>query len=141
MGKLLNDKENKRKIKVLAIVIIIVILILVTFFIKNNYKKQNSGNNMSNKNLEEIEEYILNISSYEARIEVNIESNKNKNKYLMDQLYIKDQISKQKIIEPSNIKDLEIIYEGNELKIKETRLNLTTIYKQYNYLVYASDLT
>lgn len=82
---------------------------------------------MSNKNIEEIEEYILNISSYEAKVEVAIESNKNKNQYKLEQIYQKDKLSKQKVLEPSNIEGLEIKYENNTLSIYNAKVNLTTV--------------
>lgn len=46
------------------------------------------GNNLSNKTNQEIEEYILNISSYEAEIDVEVETNKNKTKYKIKQSYV-----------------------------------------------------
>lgn len=75
----------KNKKSLLIIIGIIVLLALIIFFAKNNYKKTNIGNNISNKNLDEYEKYILNIKSYEATSEVTINSNKNTNKYLMKQ--------------------------------------------------------
>ena len=63
-------------------------------------KNINIGNNT---NSQEIVNYILNISSYEAKITVEIESNKNKNQYIIKQKYQKPDISTQEIIEPSNI--------------------------------------
>lgn len=129
------EKSNKSKKIILLILIILVITILIVFFIKNYYKNQNIGNNMSNKNLEEIEEYILNISSYQAKMEITIESNKNTNKYQLEQTYQKDKISKQIILEPSNIKGLEIIYEAGKLTINNSKLNLTTVYENYTNLI------
>ena len=48
--------------------------------LKKDYKNINIGNNISNKTLDEVEDYILNISSYKAKLEVTINSNKNTNK-------------------------------------------------------------
>lgn len=129
-----ETNTNKRKIFIILIVICILSTILL-FFTKNNYKNKILGNNMSNKNIEEIEEYILNISSYEAKVEVTIESNKNTNKYVMNQNYQKNKISKQTILEPSNIAGLETKYENGTLTITNSRLNLTTVYENYSYLV------
>ena len=130
----MKEKIDKKKV-VLFIIIVMVIFLFICFFIKNNYKNQNIGHNMSNKNLEEIEEYILNISSYQAKMEITVESNKNENKYLLEQIYQKDKISKQTIIEPSNIEGLEIVYESGKLTINNSKLNLTTIYENYTNLV------
>lgn len=129
-------KETKSKRKIVIILIVILILTIISFFfIKSDYKNKILGNNMSNKNIEEIEEYILNISSYEAKIEVTVESNKNTNKYLIEQIYQKEKLSKQTILEPSNIAGLETKYENGKLIINNSKLNLVTVYENYNYLV------
>lgn len=132
--KFTNKNVNKKK-NIIVMIAIIAIIIFICFFIKNHYKSQNFGNNMSNKNIEEIEEYILNISSYQARIEITVESNKNTNKYLIEQTYKKDNISKQVVLEPSNIEGMEIIYENNILKINNSKMNLSTVYENYQYIV------
>ena len=129
-----KTNTNKREIFIILIIVLILSIILF-FFIKNNYKNKIFGNNMSNKNIEEIEEYILNISSYEAKIEVTVESNRNTNKYILEQLYQKNKISKQTILEPNNIAGLETKYENGTLTINNSKLNLTTVYENYNYLV------
>ena len=131
---MLNIK-NTKKFKIIGIIIfMIIIFIFLYFFIKNNYKNFKTGNNMSNKNIKEVEEYILNISSYEAEVTVQIESNKNTNKYVISQKYVAPNISKQIVKEPSNIAGLEIVYDGNNLKINNTRLNLNKIYENYEYI-------
>ena len=128
-------KENK-KVKIIFIICIaIFILTILIFLVKNNYKKNNLGNNMCNKSIEEIEKYILNISSYKAKMEVKIESNKNTNKYIIMQEYIAPNKFKQVVLEPENIKNLEIIYDGNNLSISNSKLSLNVIYKNYPYIV------
>ena len=59
--------------------------------------------------------------------------NKNTNKYLLEQQYSANSF-KQVVREPSNIEGLEIIYENNNLKINNTKLNLSNIYENYNYI-------
>ena len=125
--------KNKKKLIIITIIILMLIIFLC-FFIKNYYKNQKLGNNMSNKNIEEIEEYILNISSYWAKMEVTVESNKNTNQYLIEQTYQKGKTSKQTVLEPSNIEGIQIIYEQGTLTINNTKLNLTSVYKNYEYL-------
>lgn len=124
--------EKKKLIIILDILAVLVASVIIYFFIKNNYKNLKSGNNMSNKNLKEIEEYILSISSYNAKIEVEIQSNKNKNKYVLEQKYAEPNVQKQIVLEPSNIEGLETIFDGNNLKINNTKLNLSTIYENYS---------
>lgn len=113
---------------------IVGISIILYFFMKNDNKNLKLGNNLNNKTLQEIEEYILNISSYEAEVEVQVESNKNQTKYLLSQKYSSPNIEKQTVKEPSNIQGLETIYDGNKLTIHNSKLNLTTIYENYQYL-------
>ena len=129
-----NFKLNKKWIILLIIIILIIITIILYFFFKNTNKNLNLGNNLNNKTIAEVEEYILNISSYEAEIEVQVESNKNQTKYILSQRYVSPNIEKQTVQEPSNIQGLETIYDGNKLTINNSKLNLTTIYEDYEYL-------
>ena len=115
--------------------IIIICLILITFLIKNNYNFLKTGNNMSNKSADEIKEYILNIESYKAIAEVTIKSNKNENTYKLEQKYNrKDNVYKQEVLEPENIKGVQFIYDGTNLKVENTKMNLNQIYTNYNYI-------
>ena len=130
--------KNKKKtiIKLCVLSILILLFTFIIFLFKSNYINYNfskTGHNMSNKKLEEIEEYILNISSYTATVDITVTSNKTTNKYKIKQEYNKDSL-KQTIIEPKNIEGLEICYENNTLKLTNTKLNLTKIYEEYNYL-------
>ena len=113
--------EKKKLIIILGILAVLVTSVIIYFFIKNNYK-----------NLKEIEEYILSIRSYNAKIEVEIQSNKNKNKYVLEQKYAEPNVQKQIVLEPSNIEGLETIFDGNNLKINNTKLNLSTVYENYS---------
>jgi len=126
--------KNKKVMIIIIISIIVVGTIIFYFFNKNVNKKSEIGDNLSNKTNQEIEEYILNISSYEAELELEVQSNKNSTKYKIKQSYLSPNIEKQVVEEPSNIKGLETIYDGNTLTINNTKLNLTTVYKDYPYL-------
>ncbi len=126
---------KNKKIIFISILVLAVVSILIFILLKTNYKNKNFGNNMSNKNLEEIEKYILDISSYTAKMDVTVESNKNTNKYVMEQKYEKGKKSKQKILEPANIEGLEIIYEENKLTINNAKDNLKTMYENYPNLM------
>ncbi len=125
----------KNKKVIIFVSMLAIIAIIVFFFVKNNYKKINIGNNITNKSIEQIEEYILNISSYKARIEVEVISNKNENKYILMQKYVSPNISRQEVIEPSNIKGIETIYNGTSLTINNSGLGLSSIYENYQYMV------
>lgn len=124
---------NKKKLnkKIIIFIIIIILLILIIFFFTNKTKKIKFGNNSSSQ---EIIDNILNISSYETVIEVEINSNKNTNKYIIKQKYIAPDISEQEIIEPENIQGIKIIKNKNELKIENSKYNLSKIYNDYEYM-------
>ena len=127
--------KNKMILKVtIAIVVIAIIAIIIYFFSRNVNKNSKMGNNLSNKTNQEIEEYILNISSYEAKIEVEVKSNKNTNKYILKQQYISPDVATQEVLEPSNISGIKIIKKGNDLKLENTSLNLSNIFENYEYL-------
>ena len=106
-------------------------MISAIFFIKNNNKTAKTSKIGNNSTSQEIIEYILNISSYETEISVEIKSNKNSNKYKIKQIYIDRNKNEQEVIEPSNIAGAKIIKEGTNLKIENTKLSLTKIIENY----------
>ena len=115
----------------LILLIIILIGIIVLIFYKNRVKDLKIGNN---KNSQEIVDYILNLSSYEAQVTVDVTSNKNTNKYILKQTYQAPNVSTQEVIEPSNISGVKIENDGTNLKIENSNLNLSSILENYNYL-------
>ena len=120
--------------KIITIVTVIVIIIVI-FFIKINYKSLKNGNNMSNKSTKEITQYILDINSYEAEAQVLIESNKNSNKYKIKEKYSKDNnVFKREILEPENLNGVSFIYDGTNLMVQNSALNLNKIYENYPYI-------
>ncbi|MBR2786404.1 MAG: hypothetical protein IKD76_02785 [Clostridia bacterium] len=126
--------KNKKIIIMATIAIFIIIIILFSIFKIINYKNAKMGNNIVDKTLEEIETYILNISSYQAEIEVTVESNKNTNKYVINQKYSSPNIASQEILEPKSIEGLTIKYDGTNLEISNSKLNISTIYENYTYI-------
>lgn len=124
--------KSKQKIIIITI-IAIAIVIFISIFFKINYKKINTGNNILNKTLDEVQEYICNINSYEATMEVTINSNKNTNKYKIKQTHDENE-DIQEILEPENVKGIKFIYKNNTLQIINTNLNLTKIYNNYPYI-------
>ena len=117
---------NKKSLIILICIILAITIISVYF---------NIGNNITSKSIQEIEQYILNISSYEAKAEVMIESNKNINKYVLKQEYNNSGKIEQIVLEPSNIEGLTISYNEGNLTINNTKLNLQTVYNNYKYVV------
>ena len=124
---------NKKKIIIFGgLFAVVTIGILVFVFFKINMSKNSKiGNNSSNQ---EIEDYILNISSYELSAEIEINSNKNKTKYIVNQKYIDGNKIIQEIIEPTNIQGVKIVKEENKVTLENTKLNLKNIYENYNYI-------
>lgn len=121
--------------KTIIIFIIMLILILGVILIKNNYKTSKNGNNISNKSADEIENLILNIGSYETTANITIKSNKNQNTYVVKQKYNKEgNLYSQEILEPSGIAGTIIQYDGKDLTIKNTNLNVKKIYENYSYI-------
>ena len=115
--------------------IIIVILIITLIFIKSYYKKTKHGNNISNKSIQELAEYILGINSYEANEEITVKSNKNTNKYIVYEKCSKeDNLYKKEIIEPENLNGVNFTYDGENLKIENSKLNLTKLYERFPYI-------
>lgn len=127
-----NKKQNINKGKIIIIsLIIILIVITIIFFIKNNNKTAKTFKIGNNSTSQEIVNYILNISSYETQIDVEIKNNKNSNKYRIKQTYINNENSIQEVIEPSNVQGVRIRKEGKNLKIENTKLSLTKIIENY----------
>jgi len=122
-----------KKSRFIVVLIIIVILIATLFLIfsKNTAKVFKNGNT---KTSQEIVDYILNISSYKLKVAVEVNSNKNTNKYILNQKYASPNISSQEVIEPSNIAGIKITNDGTNLKLENSNLNLSTIFENYNYL-------
>lgn len=119
--------------KILPVFIVLVIAIVIIFvFFKNTDKIKILGNNISTA--KDLQDYILNITSYDAEIEVTVESNKTTNKYKLKQKYSKDGAFKQEVIEPENIAGTVIIQDGQNLKLLNTKLSLQKIYENYTYI-------
>ncbi len=111
----------RKKIIAITVMCIFLCIGVFCFFTKNNYKTVEFGNT-NIKSVQDIKEYILNISSYEANISVEVISNKNSNKYKMTQKYVAPNIFRQEVLEPENIKGLVTTYDGENLKIENTRI-------------------
>lgn len=113
------------------ITIIIFLIILISIFYINESKKSKIGHT---NNSQEIVANILNISSYNATIDVKVVSNKNENKYIIKQEYKSKDSNLQEVIEPSNIAGTKIIKEGNKLILENSSLNLSSIIENYQYI-------
>lgn len=122
-------KIFKKPVFIAVVILMIIIFVGVIIKVSSNkdYKNINIGNN---KSIKEIEEFILNIKSYKANLEVTVTNNRNENKYKISQ-EVTQNYEKQKILEPEEINGLEMLYENGKLEIKNTQLNLSKIYENY----------
>ena len=126
-GRIMKNK------KLFIFLILFFLSIIISIFLKNAYKTSKTGNTII-KSSNDLAEYILNINSYEAEIEMQVNSNKNISKYVIKQKYTEPNIFKQEVLEPSNIQGVTITHDGNNIKLENTKLNLTKIYENYEYL-------
>ena len=117
---------------VVGIIILVIIIALISIFA---YKFLANGNININQSEEDIVKYILNINSYKAKLEVEVETNKNKSKYVISQSLEENNVSRQEVLEPSNIAGVITEYDGNNLKIINNKLNLSTTFENYSYVV------
>lgn len=115
-----------KKLKIAFFLIFIILFIILIIFILKDNKNYQNGNNDNNQ--------ILNMNSYEAEIEVTVKSNKNINKYKLIQKYKKDEYSIQEIEEPESIRGVKLEYSNNILSIKNSNLNLSKMYQDYEYI-------
>ena len=114
-----------------ALIIIILTIFLIFFIFKIMTKNRKNGNNM---NSQEIVDKIKNLTSYTAKVKVQVNSNKNINKYVLLQKYNSQEGSMQEVIEPENIAGVKIIKKDNNLNIENSNLDLKTIYENYSGL-------
>ena len=121
--------------KKIVTIVIVIVIIIIAIFIKTNYKSLKFGNNISSKSSEEIAQYILDINSYEAKEEITVESNKNSNKYLIYEKCSRENNNfKKEILEPENLNGITFMYDGTNLKLQNSKLNLSKIYENYPYV-------
>ena len=121
----------KKKKYFYFIILIILFTILLLFILKNATRNLKIGNNM---NSQEIVDYILNINSYKTTIDVQVNSNKNTNKYIIKQEYNTENGCVQEVLEPSNIAGTKTIYKDGNLIIENTNLSLSKIFENYKGL-------
>ena len=119
--------------KIIILTIIIAILIFIIIFALYYYKKGKIGKTIINKSEEQIIESILNIKSYDANLEVTIQTNKNTTQYALKQ-ELKEEKCIQEVVKPENIAGVITEYDGNSLKIRNNKLNLETTFQDYKYI-------
>ncbi len=123
-------KNKKKKYVIICFIVSLIILVFLFcyFYMVKNLK---IGNNRTSQ---EMVDNILNMKTYEALIEVEVQSNKNQNKYVIKQVYNGENDNYQEVLEPTNIKGIKITKSNGELKLENTNLNLVSIFEDYQYL-------
>lgn len=121
------------KKKVFITIIFFTIFFLIFYLIFNYKSLKNGNNNIRIKNEEDVNDYILNISNYEAKIEVIVKSNKNENKYIINQKCM-DNYSYQEM-EYENNKKIIIEHKDNKVIVRNTSLKLEKIYESWEFLI------
>lgn len=114
--------------KIIFLILLIIIIFCLAIILINMTKNKKNGNNM---NSQEIVDNILNLKSYKSKISVQVNSNKNQNKYILTQEYNTENGCIQEIIEPEKIAGVKIIKKDNNLKIENSQLDLKKIYENY----------
>ena len=109
-------------------IFIICMIFLCLFLIILGYKFFIPGNNKNIESETQLDEYILSIKDYELEGNVTVYSNKNINTYKLKQ-YKKGNYQRQEIINENN--GLIIENEGNKITIKNTVLDLTSVFENY----------
>ena len=131
MNRFENKKIIKNSKKLYISILILILILFVIFFAFFMVKNSKTGNNKSSQDMVND---VLNIKSYNATIEVEVKSNKNQNKYIIEQSYKNENENSQEVIEPSNIKGVKIIKENEVLKLENSKLNLLSVFENYSYL-------
>lgn len=119
---------------IIIILLIVLIIIIISIFLNLYYKNLKTGNTIFNKSEEQIIDSILNMKAYEATLDITIKTNKNETKYKVNQI-LNDGKAKQEVLEPQNIAGVITEYDGNNLKIRNNKLDLETTFQNYQYVV------
>lgn len=107
------------------------VIILLIFFLILYYNTSIFGNNIIIKDENKIVDYVLNnIKSYEAEIEVTVNSNKTQNVYKMKQVE-SNEYSSLEVLSTGKINGLKIEFKDGNLKVQNTILKLDKIYENY----------
>lgn len=119
-----------KKQKFLIIFVFICSIIFCIFY----YIFSVSGNNINISQEQIVEKALKEFNNYEANLEITVKSNKNENKYEVNQI-VNNEYSKQEMMSPENLKNMIIELEKNKLKVLNSNLNMEKIYENYDYVL------
>lgn len=111
-------------------IFIICMFFLCVFLLILGYKFFATGNNKTIESEEQLCDYILNINDYSIEAKVTIYSNKNINTYSLKQ-FKKGERQIQEIINTDENYGVIIENEGEKVTIKNTKLDLTSVFENY----------
>lgn len=129
------SKKQRLIIVFIATAILFCIILLINFINGKSNKIFRNGNNINEISISNIERKMLNINSYEATVTIKVVSNKNENEYKIKQKYVSPNLYKIEVISPDNIRGVVTCFDGRELKVLNSSLNLSKIYSDYNVIV------
>lgn len=114
-------------------IFIICMIFLCLFLCFLGYKFIITGNNKNIENVSQVSDYILNIKNYNIEANVTVYSNKNSNTYNLNQYKMND-YQRQEIINNDENYGLIIESENGKITIKNTALELASVFENYNEL-------
>ena len=100
--------------------------VLITILFLNSYNKSSK---LGNNHIKEIEDFI-NIDSYKAKVSVIVKSNKNENRYEIEQEVNGDH-EYEKFTSPEELKGVTITYKDRIQTVKNSKLNASKIYEEH----------
>ena len=115
----------KKKIFITCMIFLFIFLCIF------GYKFFIAGNNKNIERVEDIEGWLENIRNYDIEANVIIYSNKNSNTYNLKQ-HKKDNYQRQEIFSNDEGNGMIIENEGNRVIIKNTKLELETVFDNYD---------
>lgn len=118
----------KKKILIVSIIFVLVILVFCC------YKFFIPGNNKIVKDVNELDEYILNIKNYTLEAKVTVNSNKNTNTYFLKE-FSEEGKQVQEIFSDVDSEGIVLEYYEERLIIKNTKLKLSRIFDDYENLL------
>lgn len=117
----------KKKILIVGLIFVLVILVFCC------YKFFIPGNNKIVKDVNELDEYILNIKNYKLEAKITVNSNKNTNTYFLTES-VQDGKQTQEILS-DNGEGIVLEYDEGHLTIKNTEFKLSRIFDDYENLL------
>ena len=118
------------KKKMVFIFVFICIIVFCIFY----YIFLGTGNNIIRKENDVVEDIFESLADYEANIDVIVKSNKNENRYNMNQ-FVENEKTKLVVNSPEEVKGLTIELSENVLTVSNSNINMKKVYENYNSII------